>query len=100
MPLTRPIANPPLAMPKGVQFSLIDRSKIVRCIITHAGLEKLAKRRLTINQFERTFQTHRDRIETTASRKYDASAVLYTPITITPADLVAFHAPARLTHTA
>ena len=96
MPLTRPIAHPPLATPKGVQFSLTERSKIVRCIITQAGLETLARHELTIDQFERAFHSHRDRIESTASSKYDASRALYTPFTITPADLVAFRAPSQI----
>jgi hypothetical protein len=100
MPFTRPIAHPPLATPKGVQFSLTDRSKIVRCIITQAGLEKLARHELTIDQFERTFHNHRDRIESTASSKYDASPALYTPFTITPADLVAYREPIQLGHPA
>ena len=93
MPLTRPIAHPPPASPKGVQFSLTDRSKIVFCIITQAGLEKLARHELTIDQFERTFHNYRGRIEATASSKYDASPAFYTPFTITPADLAAFRGP-------
>ena len=90
MPLTRPIANPPVATPKGVQFYLADRSKLVPCIITPAGLSKLAGRDLAIDQFEGTFQDHRDRIESTASHKYDALVAFYTPFTITPADLTAY----------
>ena len=93
MPLTRPTANPPVATPKGVQFFLADRSKIVHCVITSAGLSKLAGRELTIDQFEGMFQNHRDRIESTASHKYDALVVFYTPFTITPVDLAAYRNP-------
>jgi hypothetical protein len=92
MPLARPIGNPPLATPQGVQFSLADRSKIIRCVITHAGLEKLAHHDLTIEQFERTFHDHRHRIETAASDKYDASPILRTPFVIAPPDLIAHRA--------
>lgn len=98
MPLTRPVANPPLATTKGVQFAMTDRSKIVRCIITQAGLEKLAQHELTIDQFERVFERHRDRIESITSHKYDASPVLYTPLTIKPADLVAYQGPIEIGH--
>jgi hypothetical protein len=38
MSLTRSIANPPLTTPKGIEFALLDRSKIVRCIIAQAAL--------------------------------------------------------------
>jgi len=90
MPLTRAKANPPLATPNGVQFFLTDRAKIVRCKITNLALKKLTRQELTVDQFERAFYTHRDRIESTASQKYDASRALYSPLTITPADLVAY----------
>jgi hypothetical protein len=90
MPLTRPVAKSALATPKGVQFFLTDRAKLVRCIVTEAALEKLVGHGLQIEQFERAFSAHRDRIEATASRKYDAARALYSPLTITPADLVAF----------
>ena len=93
MPLTRPIANPPLTTPKGIEFALLDRSKIVRCIITKAALEKLASKELASGQFEPTFHKHQDRIEATASRKYEQSAVYRPPLTITPADLVAYRPP-------
>ncbi len=96
MPLARPIANPPVATPKGVQFFLADRSKIVRCVITSAGLSKLAGRELTIDQFEREFHNHRDRIESTARHKYDALVAFYTPFTITPADLTAYRSPSHI----
>ena len=46
MTLTRSIANPPLTIPKGIEFTLLDRSKIVRCIIMQAALEKLASKGL------------------------------------------------------
>src|ERR1700682_6199283 len=87
MPLTRPIGNPPLASPNGVQFSLADRSKIIRCLITPAALEKLAHHQLAVDQFDQIFLNYRDKIEAAASAKYDASPVLRTPFTITPADL-------------
>ena len=90
MPLRRPLANPPLATPAGVRFTLIDRSKLVHCLITHAGLEKLVRQALAIGDFEMAFHQHRERIEFTASCKYDASAVFYRPFTITPVDLVAY----------
>jgi Protein of unknown function (DUF1488) len=96
MPLTRPIANPPLATPKGIEFTLLDRSKIVRCIITKAALEKLASKELASDQFEPTFHKHQDRIEATASRKYEQSAVYRPPLTITPADLVAYRPPIQV----
>ena len=96
MPLTRPIANSPVATPQGVQFFLADRSKIVHCVITRAGLSKLAGRELRIDQFEGTFQNHRDRIESTASHKYDALVAFYTPFTITPADLTAYRSPSHI----
>ena len=96
MPLTRPIANPPLATPKGIEFTLLDRSKIVRCIITKAALEKLASKELASDQFEATFHKHQDRIEATASRKYEQSAVYRPPLTITPADLVAYRPPIQV----
>ena len=68
MSLTRSIANPPLTSPKGIEFTLLDRSKIVRCIITRAALEKLASKELASQQFEPTFHKHQDRIEATANR--------------------------------
>ena len=43
MPLTRPIAKSALATPRGVQFFLADRHKLVRCLITEAALEKLVQ---------------------------------------------------------
>ena len=58
MSLTRSIANPPLTTPKGIEFTLLDRSKIVRCIITQAALEKLASKELVSQQFEPTFHKH------------------------------------------
>jgi hypothetical protein len=90
MSLTRSIANPPLTTPKGIEFTLLDRSKIVRCIITQAALEKLASKELMSNGFELTFQKYQDRIEATASRKYEEAAVYRAPLTITPTDLVAY----------
>jgi hypothetical protein len=93
MPLTRPIAKSALATPRGVQFFLTDRNKLVRCMVTAPALEKLVGHALGIDHFERAFDTHRDRIETTASHKYDAARALYTPLTITPVDLVAFRRP-------
>ena len=96
MPLTRPTANPPVATPQGVQFFLADRSKIVHCVITCAGLSKLAGHELTIGHFEREFQNHRDRIESTASHKYDALVAFYTPFIITPADLTAYRSPIHI----
>ena len=90
MPLRRPLTNPPLATPAGVRFTLIDRSKLVHCLITHAGLEKLVRQALTVGDFETAFHKHRERIELTASRKYDASVAFYRPFTITPVDLVAY----------
>jgi hypothetical protein len=96
MPLRRPLTNPPLATPTGVRFTLIDRSKMVHCLITRAGLEKLVRQVLTIGEFEMAFHKHRERIESTASRKYDASAAFYRPFTITPVDLVTYHDPIAL----
>jgi Protein of unknown function (DUF1488) len=96
MPLTRPIANPPVATPKGVQFFLADRSKIVHCVITRASLSKLAGDEVTIDRFEGTFQKHRERIESTASHKYDALVAFHSPFTITPADLTAYRNPIHL----
>jgi hypothetical protein len=96
MSLTRSIANPPLTTPKGIEFALLDRSKIVRCIIAQAALEKLASKELTSDQFEPTFYTYQDRIEATASRKYEQTAVYRAPLTITPADLVAYRPPIQV----
>jgi hypothetical protein len=90
MPLGRPVTNPPLATPAGVRFTLIDRSKLVHCLITQAGLEKLVRQALTISEFELAFREHRERIESAASRKYDSSATFYRPFTITPVDLVTY----------
>jgi hypothetical protein len=42
------------------------------------------------------FHKHRERIESTASRKYDASAAFYRPFTITPVDLAAYDDPIPL----
>jgi hypothetical protein len=64
--------------------------------ITRAGLEKLVQHGLTIGEFETAFHKHRERIESTASRKYDASAAFYRPFTITPVDLVAYRDPLPL----
>jgi hypothetical protein len=49
----------------------ISRFELVDAEYSHAAAVKAVggQQRLTINQFERTFQTHRDRIETSASRK-------------------------------
>ena len=96
MPLTRSIANPPVATPKGVDFTLKDRSKLVRCLITHQALEKLARGNLEPAEFEHTFHHYRDRIEGTASRKYDSSPTLRSPFTISPSDLVIYHVPAPM----
>ena len=96
MSLTRSIANPPLTSPKGIEFTLLDRSKIVRCIITQAALEKLAGKELPSDQFEPTFHKYQNRIEATASRKYEQSAVYRAPLTITPADLVAYRPPIQV----
>jgi hypothetical protein len=96
VPLSRPLTYPPLATPAGVRFTLTDRSKLVHCLITQAGLEKLVRQALTIGEFEMAFHEYRERIETTASRKYDASATFYRPFTITPVDLVAFDSPVPL----
>jgi Protein of unknown function (DUF1488) len=93
MPLTRPIAKSALATPRGVQFFLADRRKLVRCLITNAALEKLVGHALTIEKFESAFGAHRERIETTASHKYDASRAHYPPLILTPADLVAYRRP-------
>ena len=93
MPLTRARANPPLRTRKGIEFTLLDQSKMVRCIITLAALEKLARKELTVDEFEPTFRKHQDRIEATASYKYDLSAVYRAPLTIRPADLVAYRPP-------
>ena len=90
MPLRRPLTNPPLATPAGVRFTLTDRSKLVHCLITRAGLEKLVRQALAIGDFEMAFHKHRERIESTASRKYNASAAFYRPFTITPVDLAAY----------
>ena len=96
MSLTRSIANPPLTSAKGIEFTLLDRNKIVRCIITQAALEKLAGKELASDQFERTFHKHQDRIEATASRKYEQAAVYRAPLTISPADLVAYRPPIQV----
>ena len=96
MPLRRPLTNPPLATPAGVRFTLTDRSKLVHCLITQPGLEKLVRQGLTISEFELAFHEHRERIESTASRKYDSSATFYRPFTITPVDLVAYDSPVPL----
>ena len=96
MSLTRSIANPPLTSPKGIEFTLLDRSKIVRCIITQAALEKLVSKKLAFDQFEPTFHKYQDRIEATASRKYEQAAVYRAPLTITPADLVAYRPPIQV----
>ena len=96
MSLTRSIANPPVTSAKGIQFTLLDRSKFVRCTITREGLEKLAGKELASDQFERTFHKYQDRIEATASRKYEQSAVYRAPLTITPADLVAHRPPIQV----
>jgi Protein of unknown function (DUF1488) len=87
MPLTRPLGNPHQATPHGVQFSLLDRSKIIRCLITPGALEMLVHHQLTADQFDHVFQLHRDQIEAAASTKYDASSVVRPPLTITQADL-------------
>jgi Protein of unknown function (DUF1488) len=96
MSLTRSIANPPLTSAKGIGFTLLDRSKIVRCIITQAALEKLAGKELASDQFEPTFHKYQNRIEATAGRKYEQSAVYRAPLTITPADLVAYGPPIQV----
>ena len=96
MALTRPIATPHLATPGGVNFSLADRGKIIRCVITVGGLEKLAQCKLTVSEFERIFLAHRDLIESTASRKYDASRTFYSPMTVSAADLVILRNRAHL----
>ena len=93
MPLTRPIAKSALATPRGVQFFLADRQKLVRCLITDAALEKLVGHALKIEKFESAFAAHRERIEATASHKYDASRAHYPPLILTPADLVAYRRP-------
>ena len=87
MPLSRPLIATPLTTPTGVRFPLVDRQKTFHCIVTQTALEKLAQRRLTVGDFGQTFLDHRDRIETAASNKYDASPVVYSPFVITPDDL-------------
>jgi hypothetical protein len=80
----------------GCSVQLTDRSKLVHCLITQAGLEKLVRQALGIGDFEMAFHTHRERIESTASRKYDSSATFYRPFTITPVDVVAYDSPVPL----
>ena len=72
---------------------LADRQKLVRCLITEAAQEKLVGHAQKIEKFESAFGAHRERIEATASHKYDASRAHYPPLILTPADLVAYRRP-------
>jgi hypothetical protein len=87
MPLSRSLAVTPLTIPTGVRFTLADRGKLLHCIITHGALEKLAQKHLAVDDFARIFEAHRDRIETAASDKYDASRAVVTPFTVMPSDV-------------
>ena len=95
MPLKRLVPHQPRAMPKGVHFYLGDRSKIVHCIITRSALEKISHSSLGLEQLEPTFHRHRDGIEEVAAHKYDSAAAYYSPLTISPADLVVYERYAR-----
>ena len=56
----------------------------------------MVRQALAIGEFEMAFHKHREHIESTASRKYDASAAFYRPFTITPVDLAAYADPIPL----
>jgi hypothetical protein len=87
MPLTRPVANPPVATPQGVRFTLADRSKLIHCVVTRRTLEKLVKCKLDTGEHDRVFLEHRDKIEAIASAKYDAAGRYYPPLMIQTSDL-------------
>jgi len=87
MPLTRGRGFRPLAQGEGVYFALVDRTRIVRCIVTRDALGQLANRPLTIAHQESVFWTHYDEIESAAGRKYDAGEKTYGMVTVAPADL-------------
>ena len=90
MPLARAFGNPHLSTPSGVQFTMADRSKLIRCLITDRALRKLAGRDVGIEDYERIFLAYREDIELVASRKYDAASVLYVPFEITTSDVVRY----------
>jgi hypothetical protein len=88
MPLSRPIGRPHMTTPAGVQFTMADRSKLIRCVVTFSALRKLARRAIGTDAYEATFLAFREEIERIARRKYDAARVLYVPFEITPSDVV------------
>lgn len=100
MPLTRSMTNPALATPRGVEFTLKDRSKLFRCLVTKQALEKLARGDLETAQFARTFHRHHERIEQVASRKYHSASRFRPPFTISASDLIIYRVPAPLGQTA
>ena len=63
MPLARAFGNPHLSTPSGVQFTMADRSKLIRCLITDLALRKLAGRDIGIEDYERIFLAYREDIE-------------------------------------
>ena len=77
MPLPRAFAAPHPSTPDGVRFTMADRSKLVRCLVTASALSKLAGRDIEIVDYKQAFLVHRAEIERIASRKYDAASVLY-----------------------
>jgi hypothetical protein len=90
MPLSRPIGRPHLTTPEGVQFTMADRSKLIRCVVTASALRKLARREIGMDDYEPIFLAHREEIERIAGRKYDATRALYMPFQIIPSDVVRY----------
>ena len=95
MPLTRGRGFRPLAQSEGVHFALVDRTRIVRCMVTRDALGHLANRPLTIAQQESVFWTHYDEIESAAGRKYDAGEKTYGMVTVAAADLAQSDEPSQ-----
>jgi len=90
MPLSRPLGRPHMTTPEGVQFTMADRSKLIRCVVKASALCKLARHAIEIDDYEPLFLAHQEEIELIASRKYDAARVLYMPFEISPSDIVTY----------
>jgi hypothetical protein len=90
MELLRGIGNPPVITSEGVHFVLESRERLVRFVVTCAGLSNLAGHALSIAELEDTFYRHRKMIEAIASHKHNAIGAPCIRTTVDPEDIAAF----------
>lgn len=90
MPLSRAFGRPYMTTREGVQFTMADRSKLIRCVVQSAALCKTCSTRDRNGRLRVVFLAHQEEIERIAGRKYDAARALYMPFEITPSDIVKY----------